>query len=570
MFTSLPQTSEAFEQFRWSEIESWYRELTEITLTQETLLPWMAQWSQLCALVDETINRHGLATTQDTADEERARRKQRFIDEIYTPLQPYEQRIKKQLLASGLEPEGFAIPLRNLQAEAALYRKENLPLLNEDKALSNTYMQIGGSMTVTWEDKEVPLTSLFSVLANPDRTQRERVWHAMEERRSQERETLNVLWTKKMQVRQQIARNTGYASYREYRWQQLLRFDYTPTESKAFHALVERVLLPASQQIWENRRKRLGVEKLRPWDMSVDGRASESPRRISDMDALLNQCSTVFHRIDPQLGNYFETMLQEHLLDLEERPNKAPGGYNQPLEVKHRPFIFGHANSVRQIIRLIFHEAGHAFHVFETASLPYIHQRKEEAIPLEFAEVASTSMEFIGAMYLQQAGLCSEREAALLRIQHLENMLANYLPEFILGDAFQHWIYDHPEQATDPQQCSQKWAELRQRYQPAIDWSGLETELRYGWQKILHFYCYPLYVIEYAFAAIGALQIWQNYLHDPQTTLRQYRHALSLGATRTVPELYAAAGARFAFDEEIFQQVIQLITQTVAALERHI
>ena len=179
-------------------------------------------------------------------------------------------------------------------------------------------------------------------------------------------------------------------------------------------------------------------------------------------------------------------------------------------------------------------------------------------------------MEFIGAMYLQQAGLCTEHETALLRIQHLENMLANYLPEFILGDAFQHWVYDHPEQATDPQQCNQKWAELSQHYQPAIDWSGLETELGYGWQNILHFYCYPLYVIEYAFAALGALQIWHNYLREPQSALRQYRHALSLGATRTVPELYAAAGTRFTFNEEIFQRVIALITQTVAELERHI
>lgn len=570
MFTPLPQTSEAFEVLSWSEIELWYHELTAIPLTQDVLLPWMAQWSQLSALVDETMRRHEIAATQNTADAELLRRKQDFNDTIYTPLQPYDQQIKEQLLASGLEPEGFAIPLRNLRAETALYREENLALLNEDTALSDTYMQIGGSMSVTWESKEVPLTSLFSVLADPDRGQRERVWHAMEERRSMEREKLDNLWTKKMQVRQKIARNAGFASYRDYRWQQLLRFDYTPAESKAFHAVVERVLLPASNVIWEKRRKLLGVERLRPWDMTVDGRTSESPRHISDVDAVLRQCASVFHLIDPQLGDYFDTMLQEQLLDLEERLNKAPGGYNFPLEVKHRPFIFGYVKSIKQIVRLIFHEAGHAFHVFEAASLPYIQQRKEDAVPLEFAEVASTSMEFIGAMYLYQAGLCTERETALLRMQHLENILANYLPDLITGDAFQHWVYEHPEQATDAQQCSQKWAELTQRYQPAIDWSGLESALSYGWQQIPHFYCYPLYVIEYAFAAIGALQIWHNYLRDPQTAVRQYRHALSLGATKTVPELYAAAGARFTFDEETLHGAIQLITQTVAELETHV
>ncbi len=567
MFTSLPQTSEAFEQFSCSEIEVWYCELNALSLTQETLLPWMAQWSQLCALVDETRARHGLAANQDTADEERVRRKQRFMDEIYVPLQPYEQLIKEQLLASGLEPEGFALPLRNLQAEAALYRAENLPLLNEDEALSNEYMQRSAAMLVRWEDQEVPLTSLYAVLADPERARRERAWHLMEERRVLERAQRNLLWTKKMQLRRQIADNAGYTNYRDYRWRQLRRFDYTPTESKAFHELVERVLLPASQQIWEKRKKRLGVEKLRPWDISVDGRTNEQWGQLADREAFLQQCASVFQLIDPQLGSYFTTMIDEGLLDLEERPNKAPGGYSQPFEVRHRPFIFGHMNSIKQSIRLIFHEAGHAFHAFEAVALPYIQQRQVDAIPLEFAEVASTSMEFIGALYLQQAGLCTERETALLRIQHLENMLANYLPELVLGDAFQHWIYDHPEQATDPQACCQKWAELSKRYQPAIDWSGLEAELSYGWQHILHFYCYPLYVIEYAFAAIGAFQIWQNYLRDPQTTLQQYRQALALGATRTVPELYATAGARFVFDEEIFQRVIQLITQTVAELD---
>ena len=375
---------------------------------------------------------------------------------------------------------------------------------------------------------------------------------------------------KKMHLRQQIARNAGYENYRDYRWRQLLRFDYTPDDCKAFHRAVEQVIVPAASQLWEKRRKLLGVEKLRPWDMQVDPRASEAPRHISDVDELLRQCIPVFQRIDPQLRSYFETMLQEQLFDLEERPNKADDGYNLPLEVRRRPFIFGHVNSITDVVPLIFHEMGHAFHVFETIPLPYIHQRKEDAIPLEFGEVASTSMEFIGAMHLHQAGLCTEQEAARLRIQHLENMLTSYLPIIVIGDAFQHWVYDHPKQGMDPEQCRQKWAELSQRYQPAIDWSGLERERGGSWQGIPHYYCFPLYFIEFAFAALGALQIWDNYLHDQEIAIRQYRFALSLGATRTVPELYEAAGARFAFDTGMLEYVVQLISRTVEELEAQV
>ena len=567
MFTPLPQTSEAFERLSWTEIEPWYRELLESPLSPETLQPWMTRWSDLSALVDETMKRLDIECTRNTADEERPRRKQHFMETVYTPQQALDQQIKERLFASGLEPEGFAIPLRNLRAEAALYREENLPLLNEDKNLDDEYYQVGGAQMITWDGEEVPKTTVENVLLHPDRAQRERAWRAIVEREAEDREKLDALWIKKMHLRQQIARNAGYDNYRDYRWRQLLRFDYTPDDCKAFHKAVEQVIVPAASQLYEKRRKLLGVEKLRPWDMLVDPRASEEPRHISDVDALLRQCIPVFQSVDPQLGSYFETMLQEQLFDLDERPNKADGGYNLPLEVRRRPFIFGHLNSMISVIQLVFHEMGHAFHVFETIPLPYIHQRKEEAVPIEFAEVASTSMEFIGAMHLRQDGLCTEQEAVRLRIWHLENMLTNYLPMIIIGDAFQQWIYDHPEQGSDPEQCRQKWAEFAQRYQPEIDWSGLEQECANRWQATLHFYCFPFYFIEYAFAALGALQIWDNYLHDQEAAIRQYRFALSLGATRTVPELYEAAGAKFVFDTEILQRVVQLITRTVAELE---
>src|SRR5258708_38423732 len=96
----------------------------------------------------------GCAT--NSADEERPRRKQPFMEEVYTPQQVLDQQIKERLLASRLEPEGFALPLRNLRAEAALYREENLPLLNEDKALDDEYYQLGGAQRVTWSGEEEP------------------------------------------------------------------------------------------------------------------------------------------------------------------------------------------------------------------------------------------------------------------------------------------------------------------------------------------------------------------------------------------------------------------------------
>ncbi|HTI14746.1 MAG TPA: M3 family oligoendopeptidase [Dictyobacter sp.] len=566
-YSLLPKTSEAFEQLAWSEIEPYYQELAATSLSAETLSPWLTQWSDLNALVDETLMRFEIATTRNIADQEIVQRQQHFLDAIYTQIQPQEQQLQQQLLDSGLEPAGFAVPLRIMHAEGAIFSEANLPLLNQERQLNVEYNQIIGSQMVTWEGEEVSTAALFPMLGEPSRERREQAWRTVSERRLVDRERLNTLWTSLVKLRQQIAQQAGYKNYREYSWQKLHRFDYTPEDCEAFHATIEQIIVPAASRIWEKRRQRLGIETLRPWDEKINPQQQKAPRRITDIDALLHQCHTVFNLVDPQLGSYFATMIKEQIFDLDDRPNKAPGGYNLALEVKRKPFIFGRALTVDDSLDLIFHEAGHAFHVLELLPIQYMHQRKEAFLPIEFAEVASTSMEYIGAMHLQQAGICTETEALQMRIQHLENTLLHLFPMIAQGDAFQHWVYTHPEQASDPVQCNQKWAELTQRFHPDIDWSGLDSELESDWQRILHFFGVPFYYIEYAFAGIGALQVWRNYLQDPQAAIQQYRHGLSLGTTRTLPELFEAAGARFTWDANMVQSLVDLIMHTIEELE---
>ena len=195
-------------------------------------------------------------------------------------------------------------------------------------------------------------------------------------------------------------------------------------------------------------------------------------------------------------------------------------------------------------------------------------------LPAEFAEVASISMEFIGSMHLHSCGLCSKEEARHIRLQQLESqgmegtLLA--LPMIVRGDAFLHWVYEHPEQALNPEAVGRKWVELGRRFEPDLDWSDLEAENSHGWQYILHFFDGPFYYINYAIAIIGALQVWRNYLSDPQGTIQQYRQALALGATRSLPELYRAAGATFAFDVPLLQEMVQLVTGKIEELGQEV
>ncbi|HKW20206.1 MAG TPA: M3 family oligoendopeptidase [Ktedonobacterales bacterium] len=508
MYTALPQTSAEFELLRWADIEPWYLELLAVQLTATNVEGWLRQWSQLSALVDETNNWLHILTTRDTANESYAQRRARFLDEVFGPVQHADQQVKTHLLASGLEPEGFSLPLRKLRVDSELFREENVPLLNDVDKLVDEYFSINGAQQVLWDGQKVAISQLLPEMQSPDRTRREPAWRTYSERKLQDRNALNEVWVKLLHLRLQMANNAGFADYRSYRWKQLYRFEYMPEDCKALHEAVRRVIVPVANEIADKRRQLLGLDVLRPWDVDVDPRNDKEPRKIENVAATLAQCADLFAQVDPALGEYVATMIEDDCFDLDERDNKAPGGYCNNLEVRHLPFIFGQLQTTNDLLDLVFHETGHAFQTFEARHLPYIHQRVNY-IPIEFNEVASMSMEYIGGEMMAPAGLLTQEEARSIRISHLENALL-ILTRVIQGDAFQHWMYENPDLAQDPERVSQTWAELGRLYQPYIDWTECEEVLKNGWQKIPHFFVVPFYYIEYVYARIGALQVWRN------------------------------------------------------------
>ena len=280
------------------------------------------------------------------------------------------------------------------------------------------------------------------------------------------------------------------------------------------------------------------------------------------------KAEAAFRRVDPQLGDYFHMLREEGLLDLDNHKGKAPGAYCTAFAVLKRPFIFMNAVGLASDVRTILHESGHAFHNFERLRLPYFQQR----IPgLEFAEVASMAMELLASPYLdaQPDGFYSPEAARRFRIAHLEHILA-FWPYMAVVDAFQHWVYTHHDQATDPASCDAHWLALWRRFLPGVDWSGLDEQAMTGWQRKQHIHRYPLYYIEYGLAQLGAVQVWRNALADPSRALDQYRQALRLGGTATLPELYQAAGARFAFDAGTLGEAVALVEQTIDELEARV
>ncbi len=543
----------------WIDLEPHFQELQSRPLSAATIEGWLLDWSHLAQVVDEMESRLYIATTVNTADAEAEARLNRYLETIFPHLKTAEQRLKEKLLASGLEPKGMELPLRAMRTHAALFREANLPLQAEEQKLSVEYDKIIGAQTVEWEGQEVTLSRLKTVLQEPDRARREKAWRLIAERQLADRAAINDLWTRFMSLRLKIAANADQPDYRAYQWQGKLRFDYTPEDCKTFHRAIEEVIVPLATQIYERHRQKLGLDRLRPWDL-VDGWYSRPVedgtrpplRPFQDVEELKEKTQAIFDRLDPQLGEYFRIMRQESMLDLDNRKNKAPGGYCTHLPLSRRPFIFMNAVGIHDDVQTLLHESGHAFHDFERQGLPYYHQWGS---PMEFSEVASMGMELLASPYLTE--FYTPQDARRAFQEHLERSIL-FWPFMAVVDAFQHWVYENPSQGADPAQCDAKWAELWQRFIPAVDWSGLEDVMMSGWHRKLHIHQVPFYYVEYGLAQLGAFQVWGQALKDQAEALRRYRQALALGGTVPLPQLYATAGARFAMDASILRQVVEL------------
>jgi len=566
-FKSLPTDAKAILAMQWADYEPYYADLESHSLNAGNIEEWLNDWSTLAAIVDEHYWRLEIATTVNTADKDMAEQYGRYTQEIQPKAKTVEQKLKDKLLDSGLSPKGFGTALQRFQAEADTFSEESLPLLAEEQKLSLEYNKIVGAMTVMWDGEEKTMPDMFAILFNPDRAVRERAWYLSEERKATEWEAIGSLWEKFVRLRVQIAEKSGFEDYRSYMWKKRFRFDYTPDDCKSFHTAIEKVAVPAAKRLYEKRRQRLGVESLRPWDVYVNTLGSEELTPHESIDDFKSKTQTVFQHVDPKFGEYFQIMMDEDLLDLENRKNKAPGAYSLGLHHTYRSFIFMSAMNNHWDVATILHEGGHAFHDFERAHLNF-YQRGENYLPAEFAEVASMSMELLASPYItkKHGGYYTEQEAARALIGQIELNII-YWPYIALVDAFQHWIYENPKESSDFSKCNDQWSELWDRFMVGIDYSGLDAAKRTYWYWQQHIYTSPFYYVEYALAQLGATQVFGNACEDQKKAVMNYRRALALGATVSVPDLFSAAGAKFAFDGKTMNEAVTLLERTVDELE---
>jgi oligoendopeptidase F len=559
--------AEDFVVSDWENLLPYFRELAEMPLeTIEDVEVWLKMSSELNFVVDEEKAWRFIRMTCDTANESIRQLYDQFSSEILPHLSLQANQLLKQLYHSPafqkLDAERYLVLTRSVKKRIEIFREANVPLSTEIRRRSREFDEIASSLHIEEDGKKLTLQKAAAFLEDRDRSRREQVWRKIIGARLAERDRLNLLFSDLLALRTQVAQNAGYASFADYKFEALGRFDYTRKDCYAFHDSIERVVKPHLVARSRERQRNLGLPDLRHWDLNVDEFGQEALHPFRDGKELIEGSIRILQRLKPELAENLRQMKDMGHLDLESRLGKAPGGYNYSLPETGVPFIFMNAVGTQSDLTTMLHEAGHAQHSFATH---YLDIAEFKHMPAELAELASMSMELITLDFLDE--FYSDPES--LRRARREQLLRplTLLPWIASIDAYQFWIYDHPEHTIAEREKA--WIDIFLRFHgDYVSWEGDQEVLASLWQKQGHIYDVPFYYIEYGIAQLGAIAVWRNYRKNPEKGLNDYLKALSMGYTRPIPEIYAAAGIRFDFSEPYIRELIEFMVGEIERVER--
>jgi oligoendopeptidase F len=542
----------------WRLLEPYFNDLKNRNITSVSDLErWLLDYNELSAVVSEDMAWRYINMTCDTTNVQLRDRYNDFVQNIEPNMAPITNELNKKLMASEfkeqLTKEGYPIYLRGIKNSIDLFREENIPLQTQLQELEQQFGEINGAQSIDYNNEKMTLQRASVFLKDLNRAVRQEVYSKVQTRRAEDETKLNELFTKLITLRHQVAVNAGFKNFRDYKHQSLARFDYSVEDCLNFHEAVQQHAVPLLNEHDQQRKNKLKLEEYRPWDTSVDEDGLAPLKPFNNAQELIDKTVACFNAIDPFFGECITTMQTMKRLDLESRLGKAPGGYQYPLYETDVPFIFMNSVGLHRDLVTMVHEGGHAIHSFLDKDLELVDFKSP---PSEVAELASMGMELI-SMEHWDAFFDSEEELKRAKRQQLEGVM-DTLPWIAAVDKFQHWIYLNPEHSVEERY--QTWRTIMKDFaSKVIDYRGLEHNLDRRWQVQLHLYEVPFYYIEYGFAQLGAIALWRNYKNDPTKAIQKYKEALSLGYTKSIPQIYEAAGIKFDFSPAYIKELMDFV-----------
>ena len=560
--------NEDFDPGNWDEVERYTTELLNRKISCSKCIEGIIR--DASELSEHISEKGALLYIDMTCDTENEKKKSLFLDfveNVRPKLSEFSDSLNRRIVGheavKDMSPR-YDLMIRSMRNDVEIFRRENIPLGVEQTKLVTEAQTINGAMSVEFKGREYTIPEMRIFLEANDRSVRESAWKAVADRRMQDEERLSEIFDELVQIRGEIASNAGFATYTDYMFRAMERFDYTKEDCLEFHDAIEAVCVPLMREINSRRKDSLRLGSLKPWDVNektgvgpdLEGRPPLKP--FSNVNEMVGKLSKLFHRMSTDLGNKFDILVEMDTLDLDTRKGKAPGGYQYYLQKSKVPFIFMNAAGLQGDLETMIHEAGHAFHSMYCGHLELIGER---SYPIEFAEVASMSMELMtqnewGEFY-------GSEEANRARLGHLEGVIF-LLPWIATIDSFQHWIYSNPNHSREERKDA--WNSIRDRFGSVMDWEDYGNYRDTSWQQQGHLFGVPFYYVEYGIAQLGALQLWRTQRNDSEKALTDYSNAMTLGNTRTLPELFSAADIELGFGKAHLSSLIDEVRMAMAEL----
>ena len=550
----------------WDKIQTYFEDLKQRDISSvEELKKWILDRSELEAVLEEDMAWRYIKMNIDTTDKNLQKSFQFFVEKIFPNTAPYDHLYNTKFVESPylreFDTETYYIYLRSVQNDIKLYREENIPLFTELTNKAQKFGEISAQMMVTIDGKEKTLQQASVYLKSTERAKRKEVFEKVNARRIEDKVHLDILLDELIEKRQEVAKNADFENFRDYKFQSMGRFDYTKEDCFNFHESIEKEIVPLIADIQNERKLDLGLDVLKPWDMSVDPKGKEPLKPFNNGDELLDKCIECFDKIRPYYGDCLRKMKKMGHLDLVSRKGKAPGGFMYPLYESGVPFIYMNAVGLLRDAVTMIHEGGHAVHSFFTKDMEIT---AFKSTPSEVAELASMSMELI-SMEHWDIFFSDKEELKRARKEQLQGVLET-LPWVAMVDEFQHWLYENAEHCHDERHA--KWESISKRYGTGmVDWTSYEDYKKTAWQRQLHIYEVPFYYIEYGMAQLGAIAVWRNYKQNSNEALDAYENALKLGYTKSIGDIYATANIKFDFSASYVRELAVFVKSELEALK---
>ncbi|HFJ9437572.1 TPA: M3 family oligoendopeptidase [Bacillus albus] len=540
--------------------------LNEVISSKLELENWLKKQSTVIWEIEEQLTSHYIAFQCNT-DNKEIKDTFEYDQQFVRPLlKRYQNSFDNKYLESPfrmeLDPNTYSLLDKKIKNAQTLFCEKNIDLEVREDKLVTEYFEITGGLTALWDGEEKTITELQSYLQDSDRHIRKKAKTLISDKFLSVENKLQHILNELITIRHQKAKNIQLDNYRDYMFKKHERFDYTPEDCYELAESIRKYVVPLIDKILNEKKSELQVDSLRPWDLKATAPNQKVLKPIEDARDLVEKSSRILHKLDPEFSVLLSRMHKNNCLDLESRKGKGPGGFCEYLPASQLSFIFMNLNHTHDDVTTFLHEMGHSIH---NDCMKRLELQKFVEIPSESAELASMTMELFSMEYWDTFYENTE-EFIKAKLDFFKDIV-KYLPPMLIVDQFQHWMYENPNHTA--KERNEKYLELHNTYQSTVvNIEGYENWIATGWLPVLHIFEIPFYYIEYAIAQLGALQMYKQYKENPKQALENYKKALSLGSSKSLTEVYEAAGIRFDFSGETIKELMLFVESELALLEQ--